>query len=365
MRASLGQAVSIRPLDMACGRSAQRCPEFACVLAVFASLIVLTGSSDSSQVQLPPFTSAGEGVLGNATVQRLHNDTMRRSKAEEVPAKPQHRLPLAALGTGGLPNDGLSVFDSRTRKLATEGPFMTEHDGSSADNQKFVVQNFLEANGEEAAEHHHQTNNQRASGKSSSSSRGLVSSSGRRTVLQESTTISGRVMYNSLNVKTSATVQCSENCEIVVEEDCTVDGKIRCTTPMCKITIAARNISISTNGMVQGGDLKLSAESDINIAGIIKADGLGHGNGTGTGKGTSPTPGSSASSYWYRFYGSGGGGGYGGVGANSCFRYGSSLYVNPVHYGAGASYGESLAPQSFGSGGGNGQLFYWSSTASE
>ena len=363
MRASLGQAVSIRPLDMACGRSAQRWPEFACFLAVFASLIVLTGSS---QVQLPPFTSANEGALGNATVQRLQNDTMRRSKAEEVTAMRQHRLPLADLGTGGLPNDGLGVFDSSTRKLATEGPFMAEHDGSSAGNEKLDVPIFQEANGEDAAEHYHQTNNQRASGKSlSSSSRELVSSSGRRTVLQESTTISGRVMYISLNVAASATVQCSENCQIVVEEDCTVDGKIRCTTPMCKITIAARNISISTNGMVQGGDLKLSAESDIKIAGVIKADGLGHGNGTGTGKGTSPTPGSSASSYWYRFYGSGGGGGYGGVGANSCFRYGSSAYVNPQTYGAGASYGESLAPQSFGSGGGNGQLFYWSSTASE
>ena len=53
------------------------------------------------------------------------------------------------------------------------------------------------------------------------------------------------------------------------------------------------------------------------------------------------------------------------MGANSCYRYSSVYYVNPQTYGAGASYGQSLAPQSFGSGGGNGQLFYVSSTTSE
>jgi hypothetical protein len=175
-----------------------------------------------------------------------------------------------------------------------------------------------------------------------------------------------------LEVETGRTVSChGTGCMSVAvsaRDGMAIGGYLGCSPLKCQLGMTVGNATVG--GTLEGGDVNLTAEYSVRVSsgGLIKADGLGHGNGTGTGKGTSPTPGSSAStstSHWYKFYGSGGGGGYGGVGANSCNRYSSVSYVNPQTYGAGASYGQSLAPQSFGSGGGNGQLFYVSSTTSE
>jgi len=174
-----------------------------------------------------------------------------------------------------------------------------------------------------------------------------------------------------LEVETGRAVNCSgTGCVSVVvsaRDGMAIGGYLGCSPLKCRLGMTVGNATVG--GTLRGGDVNLTAQRSVRVSsgGLIKADGLGHGSETGTGKGTSPTPGSTANwfSYWYLFYGSGGGGGYGGVGANSCYRISSSTYVNPVTYGAGASYGESLAPQSFGSGGGNGQLFYVSSTASE
>ena len=207
----------------------------------------------------------------------------------------------------------------------------------------------------------------------------IVGGSGRIYVTASSSTMSASASQNALSldlgwleVETGRTVSCSgTGCMSVVvnaRDGMAIGGYLGCSLLKCRLGMTVGNATVE--GTLRGGDVNLTAQRSVRVSsgGVIKADGLGHGNETGTGKGTSPTPGASAStstSDWYKFYGSGGGGGYGGVGANSCFRYGSSAYVNPQTYGAGASYGESLAPQSFGSGGGDGQLFYVSSTASE
>ncbi|MGB1592139.1 MAG: hypothetical protein ACPIOQ_05240, partial [Promethearchaeia archaeon] len=122
---------------------------------------------------------------------------------------------------------------------------------------------------------------------------------------------------------------------------------------MCKMSLNATKIEVSSTGSLQGGDLVLMA-ANISVHGTVSTSGQGYAESSGDGKGSRPE----YSSYSSSFRVSGSGAGHGGNGANGCYRY--SSWQLPT---GGGSYGSSSDPRTFGSGGGRGRYYYGSCTS--
>lgn len=178
--------------------------------------------------------------------------------------------------------------------------------------------------------------------------------SSNHTYIEQATSLSGVIWYNSLTIKPSTTVACASGCQILILDDCNIQGVIECNDPLCAISIKAGNISISASGRVKAGDVNIQTDQSINVAGDITSDGLGYGSGSGMGRGSGPEKNSGSSYDPREFIGSGGGGGHGGMGAYSCHVVGSRIRYTT--YGAGSTYGSSSQPNTFGSSGGAGDF---------
>ena len=147
-----------------------------------------------------------------------------------------------------------------------------------------------------------------------------------------------------LVVQAGSGVVCSGNGCAAVQvsaRDVTIGGNLKCVPSMCSVGVFVEG-NATVTGSLEGGDVNLTAQcGGVLVAGKIRSDGLGYGSGSGPGNGTRPLVHPSC----------GGGGGHGGIGANSCY---SGTVLRP--YGAGTTYGSSTQPNTFGSGGGPGEM---------
>ena len=148
----------------------------------------------------------------------------------------------------------------------------------------------------------------------------------------------------------SGTATCSGSaCSIRVSVNTTLEvgGTVRCSgNNQCLVDVVS-GWSALVGGSITGSDIRMVIAGSLQVIGTITASGQGYAESAGDGKGNRSSYTSSASSDSFRVSGSGGG--HGGNGANSCYQYASGYGTTAS---GGGSYGSSIVPRTFGSGGG-------------